>query len=48
MRSENFRLFVGCSRNELGHDPHPIRATNQVVGIIGYGWGSMIGQELAR
>ena len=29
-------------------DPHPIRATNQVVGIIGYGWGSVIGRKLAR
>ena len=30
------------------HHPHPIRATNQVVGIIGYGWGSVIGRKLAR
>ena len=28
--------------------PHPIKATNQVVRIIGYGWGSVIGPKLAR
>ena len=29
--------------------PHPIRATNQVGGMIGYGWGSVvIGRKKAR
>ena len=29
-------------------DPQPIRATDQVVGIIGHGRGSVIGWKLAR
>ena len=39
-----------CSDSFLrtGFYPHPIKATNQVVGITGYGWGSVIGQKLAR
>ena len=31
-----------------GQYPHPTRATNQVLGIIGYGRGPVIGRKLAR
>ena len=43
----------GCASSRLDHGSrvelfaHPIRATNQVVGIIGYGRGSVIGRKLA-